>query len=103
MERCFERYRRAAPGQRIEHREGVYSITRTRISLDSIVDGFREEYSPETILEDFEGLTLAHVYSASAFYLDHQADIDAYLFNARSNGPSWSAGKLPAVRTCALG
>jgi hypothetical protein len=33
--------------------------------------------SPETICEDFQGLTLAHVYRA--FYLNHQTDVDAYL------------------------
>ena len=51
----------------------------TRISLDSIVYAFREGCSPATICEDFEGLTLAHVYGAIAFYLDHQADVGGYL------------------------
>jgi len=65
--------------EHIEQREGVYYVQGTRISLDSIVYAFREGCSPETIREDFEGLTLAHVYAAVAFYLDHQADIDNYL------------------------
>ena len=89
--------------EHIEQREGVYYVPRTRISLDSIVYAFREGCSPETIREDFEGLTLAHVYGAIAFYLDHQADIDAYCCNARSSGPSWSARALPQVRTYRLG
>ena len=65
--------------EHIDKREGVYYVRGTRISLDSIVYAFREGCSPETIREDFEGLSLAHVYGAIAFYLDHQADIDAYL------------------------
>lgn len=65
--------------EHIEQREGVYYIHSTRISLDSIVYAFREGCSPEAIREDFEGLTLAQVYGAIAFYLDHQAEIDAYL------------------------
>jgi uncharacterized protein (DUF433 family) len=65
--------------EHVEQREGVYYVTETRISLDSIVYAFREGCSPETIREDFEGLTLAHVYGAIAFYLDRQANIDAYL------------------------
>ena len=65
--------------EHVEQREGVYYIAGTRISLDSIVYAFREGCSPETIREDFEGLTLAHVYGAIAFYLDHQAEIDKYL------------------------
>ena len=31
----------------------------------------------------FQGLTLARVYGAIAFYLDHQADIDAYLMQRK--------------------
>jgi uncharacterized protein (DUF433 family) len=67
----------------IEDREGVYYIQGTRISLDSIVYAFREGCSPETIREDFEGLMLARVYGAIAFYLDHQAEIDAYLLHRK--------------------
>jgi uncharacterized protein (DUF433 family) len=63
----------------VEQREGVYYVPGTRISLDSIVYAFREGCSPETIREDFEGLTLSDVYGVIAFYLDHQSDIDDYL------------------------
>jgi uncharacterized protein (DUF433 family) len=59
--------------EHVEQREGVYYVPGTRISLDSIVYAFREGCSPETIREDFEGPTLAHVYGAIAFYLDYQA------------------------------
>ena len=69
--------------EHIEERESVYYIRGTRVSLDSIVYAFREGSSPESIREDFEGLTLAHVYGAIAFYLDHQADIDAYLIRRK--------------------
>jgi len=67
----------------IEQREGVYYIRTTRISLDSIVYAFREGCSPESIREDFDGLTLAQVYWAIAFYLDNQAQIDVYLAQRR--------------------
>ena len=65
--------------EHVEQREGVYYVPGTRISLDSIVYAFREGCSPESIREDFEGLTLPDVYGAIAFYLDHQSDIDDYL------------------------
>lgn len=64
--------------EHVEQREGVYYIPGTRITLDSIVYAFREGCSPKNIREDFEVLTLAQVYGAIV-YLDHQADIDAYL------------------------
>jgi hypothetical protein len=64
-------------------RNDVYYVAATRISLDSIVYSFREGSSPESILGAFDGLTLAGVYGAIAFYLDHQTDIDAYLLRRR--------------------
>jgi len=71
-------------GEHIEQREGVYYVIGSRISLDSIVYAFREGCSAETIREDFEGLTLADVYGAIAFYLDRQADINAYLLRRKA-------------------
>jgi uncharacterized protein (DUF433 family) len=65
--------------EHIEKRDGVYYVPNTRISLDSIVYAFRDGSSPESIREDFEGLSLANVYGVIAFYLDHQAKVDAYL------------------------
>ena len=59
-------------------------MTGTRISLDSVVYAFREGCSPESIREDFEGLTLTNAYGAVAFYLDHQAEIDSYLAGRRT-------------------
>ena len=83
-------------GEHIEQREGVYYVPGTRISLDSIVYAFREGCSPETIREDFEGLTLAHVYGAIAFYLDHQTDIDAYLLQRKKRWAELERQGTPA-------
>jgi len=69
--------------EHVEERDGVYYVAGTRISLDSVVHAFREGSSPETIREDFTGLSLAHVYGAIAFYLDRQIEIDAYLLRRR--------------------
>ena len=57
----------------------------TRISLDSVVYGFKEGQSPEAIQEDFPLLKRAQVYGVIALYLDHQAEIDQYLEDARRN------------------
>ncbi len=67
----------------IEERDGVNYVTGTRITLDSIVYAFRAGYSPESIREDFEGLGLADVYGAIAYYLDHQGEVDAYLLRRK--------------------
>jgi uncharacterized protein (DUF433 family) len=82
--------------EHVEQRDGVYYVSGTRISLDSIVYAFREGGSPETIREDFEGLTLAGVYGAIAYYLDRQADIDAYLLRRKEQWAELEAQGTPA-------
>lgn len=39
----------------------------------------RDNASPETIRDSFPALTLAQVYGAIAYYLDHQSESEAYL------------------------
>ena len=82
--------------EHVEQREGVYYVPGTRVSLDSIVYAFREGCSPETIREDFEGLSLAHVYGAIAFYLDHQVDIDSYLLRRQAEWAELERKGIPA-------
>lgn len=62
----------------IEERDGGLYIAGTRVSLDSIVQAFQEGLSAESILDEFETLTLAQVYGAIAYYLDNKPDVDAY-------------------------
>jgi len=59
--------------------EGAYRVAGSRVSLDSIVDCFREGLSPESIAETFPALTLEQVYGAIAFYLANQQMVDDYL------------------------
>lgn len=64
----------------VEYRDGVYRVANSRVSLDSLVYRWREGLSPETIQREcFDTLTLAQVFGALAYYLDHQTDIDEYL------------------------
>jgi uncharacterized protein (DUF433 family) len=58
---------------------GAYRITGTRVSLDSMVYAFLNGVSPESILDSYPILTLEQVYGAIAYYLSHQAEVDAYL------------------------
>lgn len=63
----------------VEQREGAYWIRDTRVSLDSVVYAFLRGASPESIAHSFSSISLEEVYGAIAFYLAHQAEIDAYL------------------------
>ena len=67
----------------VEQRGGGFYVTGTRVSLDSIVHAFREGQSPESILEDFDTLTLEQIYGAITFYLANQPTTDTYLMAQR--------------------
>jgi uncharacterized protein (DUF433 family) len=68
----------------VEQRDGGYYIAGTRVSLDSIVHEYHQGTPPESIVREFELLTLEQVHGAIAFYLAHQAEIDAYLQSSES-------------------
>ena len=71
--------------QYVEYRDEGYWIRGTRISLDSIVYAFRDGLSPETIVRDcFPSLSLEEVYGATAYYLGHLSEIDAYLLGVKA-------------------
>ena len=70
-------------GEYIEQHDGGYYVAGTRISLDSIDYSFKEGQSPEAIQEDFPLLRRSQIYGVIAFYLDHQAEIDKYMEEAR--------------------
>lgn len=64
----------------VEDRDGGYWIAGTRVSLDSVVLGFLQGLSPETLAgECFPTLSLEQVYGAITHYLAHRAEIDARL------------------------
>ena len=63
----------------VEQREGGYWLRGTRVSLDSIVEAFKRGAAPETIRRSFPLLSLEEVYGAITFYLQHEAEINAFL------------------------
>ena len=74
----------------IEEREGNYYVAGTRISLDSVIHGFRRGDSPETICQSFELLRLEEVYGAIAYYLANREACDEYL---KRQDEKWRSGK----------
>jgi uncharacterized protein (DUF433 family) len=60
-----------APTEYVEERGGGYYLAGSRVSLASVILGFRDGASPETIRQNFPSLSLAQVYGAIAFYLSH--------------------------------
>jgi uncharacterized protein (DUF433 family) len=58
---------------------GVFRITGTRVTLDSIVREFKDGATPEQIQEDFPSVTLSDIYSVVAYYLQHSREVEDYL------------------------
>lgn len=50
-----------------------------RIGLEHIVERYHDGYSPEQIALDYPGVTLEQMYGVIAYYLHHQAEVDAYI------------------------
>ena len=66
--------------QYVEVRNGGYYVAGTRIGLDTLVYDFRRGRSAEAIFEAYPSLeSLAKVYGAITFILEHPDDVEAYL------------------------
>jgi uncharacterized protein (DUF433 family) len=64
----------------VEVRNGGYYVAGTRIGLDVLVYDFRRGRSAEAIFEAYPSIgSLAKVYGAVTFILEHPAEVDAYL------------------------
>jgi uncharacterized protein (DUF433 family) len=64
----------------VELRNGGYYVVGTRIGLDVLFHDFRRGRSPESIFEAYPALrSLAKVYGAITFILEHPAEIEQYL------------------------
>ncbi len=59
--------------------DGHIHVTGHRIGLDDVVYYYNEGYSAEALLDVFPTLALAVVHKVIAFYLEHRADVDAYV------------------------
>ena len=59
--------------------QGAVRVRGTRVLLDTIVTVFRAGATAEEIAQKFPSVALADVYQIIAHYLNHTAEIDAYL------------------------
>ena len=64
----------------IELRNGGYYVAGTRIGLDVLVYDFRDGRSADAIFEAYPSIgSLARVYGAITFILEHPEEVEAYL------------------------
>lgn len=59
--------------------DGVVRVCNSRIPIDTIVHRFNGGDSAEGIILSFPTLKLVDVYAIIAYYLQHHAEVDAYL------------------------
>jgi uncharacterized protein (DUF433 family) len=82
---------------------GVMRIGNSRVMLDSIVAGFEQGHSPET-LQQYPALSLEEVYGAITYYLAHTDEVHAYLNSKTSYGrhgvPRAQSGQAPSLSVC---
>lgn len=64
--------------------DGAYRITGSRVSLDSVVYDFLSGLSPESIVDNYDTLTLEQVYGAITYYLAHRPEVDTHLLQNRA-------------------
>ncbi|HWF46547.1 MAG TPA: DUF433 domain-containing protein [Bryobacteraceae bacterium] len=66
--------------QYVEVRSGCYYLVGTRIGLDVVAYEFRDGRAPEEIFEAYPSIgSLAKLYGAITFILEHPKEIDSYL------------------------
>lgn len=57
-----------------EDDHGVLRVGTTRVMLDSLLAGFQQGYSPETIQQQFPSLSLEEIYGAITYLNEHIVD-----------------------------
>lgn len=58
---------------------GTMRVGTTRLTLETVLDIFKQGAGPQEIVAAFPDLQLADVYAILTYYLRHQPDVDAYL------------------------
>lgn len=69
---------------------GAWRVGQAGVPLDSVIAGFQQGDSAESIQQDYPALTLEEVYGAIAYYLGNVAEVEAYL--ARQDAV-WAAAR----------
>jgi uncharacterized protein (DUF433 family) len=58
---------------------GTARVGKTRVTLDLVIEAYKNKSTPEEIVEYFPSLELKDVYGAITYYLYNQEEVEAYL------------------------
>jgi uncharacterized protein (DUF433 family) len=68
---------------------GTIRVGGTRLLLDLVIHQYQQGASPEEIVSAFPVVSVADVYAAIAYYLNHQTELDAYFMEREAEGQRW--------------
>jgi uncharacterized protein (DUF433 family) len=60
-------------------KDGVIRVSKTRVTLDTIVAAFTEGATAEEIAYQYPSVSLADIYSVIGYYLHRKKQVDTYL------------------------
>ncbi|MCI0390932.1 MAG: DUF433 domain-containing protein [Acidobacteria bacterium] len=63
----------------VQEDDGTVRIIGSRVTLDTIVGAYKRGDTPQEIEEGFPSLSIRQIYGAIAYYLEHEAETEAYL------------------------
>ena len=58
---------------------GAIRVGKTRVLLELVIEAYVDGATPETIVQWFESLRLADVYTVISYYLNHEEEVKEYL------------------------
>lgn len=59
--------------------DSIWCVGGTRVTLDTIVEAFKEGATAEEIAQQYPAVNLSDVYSVIGYYLKNQPEVDTYL------------------------
>jgi uncharacterized protein (DUF433 family) len=65
--------------------DGVARVGSGRVPIDTVIHSFNQGSTPEEIAQRYPSLALADIYGVIALYLNHRAEVEAYLDVRREN------------------
>jgi uncharacterized protein (DUF433 family) len=74
---------------------GYIYLAGHRIGLRHVVELYTDGYTPEMLHDHFPTLPLALVHKVIAFYLENQAEVDAYIRQSRETVDRLAAAPQP--------
>ena len=63
----------------VQEADGTVRISGSRVTLDTLVGAFQKGATAEQIQDSFPSISLRQIYGAIAYYLEHEAEVEAYL------------------------